>query len=214
MNYLIIDTTTEYLNIAYKTADKSGFYSDASPLKHSRTLMPAIDGILGESRLSAIDCIGVVIGPGSFTGIRIGVTTAKAFNFADPRIKLVGINSLRTKIMGVDVSQAEYAISIIDGGNKVCYVAVYSESTEILPPCALAVSELNIFLKSVTEPCIIMGDVKDIELPANIICKKSDAQKGLTSAFNEAVSKGLFLNHNGLEPLYIQVSQAEKNFRG
>jgi len=111
MNYIIIDTSGEYLTVIYKlrsraeseqdsllserrklaTLDRVGIHRDSSALMHSQTLMPAIAEILGEKRLKAIDCIGVVVGPGSFTGVRIGITTAKAFAFCDPRLKLVAI---------------------------------------------------------------------------------------------------------------------------
>ena len=65
-----------------------------SSLRHSENLLPEIEKVLGEDKVKDIDCIAVVVGPGSFTGIRIGVAIAKAFMLANENIKAISINSL------------------------------------------------------------------------------------------------------------------------
>jgi len=214
VNYLVIDTTSAYLGIVYKTAEKEGVYTDSSRLTHSQTLMPAIEAVLGGGRLKAIDYVGVVTGPGSFTGIRIGITAAKAFAFADSRLKLIGVDSLKAKVAGMVVPpETEYAVAVIDGGNKVFYAAVYSDGIEVLKPCALAAPELVKFLDSIGEPCAITGDIGDLMLPKNFIYAESVPEAGLKTAFLKEVQQENFLDYNSLNPLYIQLPQAEKDFR-
>jgi tRNA threonylcarbamoyl adenosine modification protein YeaZ len=65
--------------------------------KHLETLMPAVDELLiaKDFDIRNIDYLGVVVGPGSFTGIRIAVSTAKAMMMVNKNIKAVAVNSLR-----------------------------------------------------------------------------------------------------------------------
>ena len=95
MNKLIINTANDKLFIVLKVEDKVFSVSNNSKMHHNETMLPLIDELLKEHDLeiSQIDEIGVVIGPGSFTGIRVGISTVKAFRDA-LNITAKGINNL------------------------------------------------------------------------------------------------------------------------
>ena len=93
-------------------------------LTHSETLMPLIKQILEENKLtlSQIDLLVCDIGPGSFTGIRIGVATVKAFSDSLD-IPSVGISSLEG--LAYSIKKDGIICSMIDCKNDNCYYAVY-----------------------------------------------------------------------------------------
>jgi len=81
MNVLAIDTSTDYLSVAVlRDAATLGRLHQEARTSHSRLLVPAIRKVLARAglRLKDVDGIALSIGPGSFTGLRIGVTTVKA----------------------------------------------------------------------------------------------------------------------------------------
>lgn len=85
MTILAIDTSTDYLSIALVRDGKvvAGFHRKMR-MRHSSMLMPTLEKVLKKARvkLPAVDCLAISAGPGSFTGLRIGVTTIKGFSFA------------------------------------------------------------------------------------------------------------------------------------
>ena len=85
MTILAIDTSTDYLSLAIMRGDRIiARFHRKSHMRHSSILVPMIDRLLKKARLKlkAIDCFAISAGPGSFTGLRIGVTTIKGFSYA------------------------------------------------------------------------------------------------------------------------------------
>jgi len=85
MRILAIDTSTDYLSIAIlKDGSIAGRFHKMSAMRHSSMLVPMIDRLLkkAETKIDDIDCFVISAGPGSFTGLRIGVTTIKAMAYA------------------------------------------------------------------------------------------------------------------------------------
>ena len=96
MNLLAIDTTTDKLIVALKLNEEICFRNiETNGKGHNKLLLQVIDEIMNEKgiKLSEVDCFGVVVGPGSFTGIRIGVATVNALAFAMQK-PIVEITSL------------------------------------------------------------------------------------------------------------------------
>ena len=93
-------------------------------LTHSETLMPLIKNLLDECNMSLkdIDLLVSDIGPGSFTGIRIGVATCKAFSDSLD-IPCVGISSL--EVLAYNIKNDGLICSTIDCKNDNCYFALY-----------------------------------------------------------------------------------------
>jgi tRNA threonylcarbamoyladenosine biosynthesis protein TsaB len=85
---LAVDTATRRLAVAVLRGESVLAESSAeSERPHSETLLPAIDRVLGEARigLGALGGFAVSVGPGSFTGLRVALSTLKAFAFGDAR---------------------------------------------------------------------------------------------------------------------------------
>lgn len=93
-------------------------------LTHSESLMPLIKEVLEKCTLSLndIDLLVCDIGPGSFTGIRIGIATVKAF-FDSLEIPCVGISSL--EVLAYNIKENGIICSTIDCKNDNCYFALY-----------------------------------------------------------------------------------------
>ena len=125
MKVLSIDTSSNICGIAI--LEDSKLIKEISldnGLTHSESLMPAIDQIFKETNLNLkdIDLLVVDKGPGSFTGIRIGVSTVMAF--ADSLgIPCTGVSSLEALAYNVET----YGIicSLIDAKNSNCYFGLY-----------------------------------------------------------------------------------------
>ena len=85
MILLAIDTSTDYLSIALMRDEKIiGRFHRRSHMRHSSLLVPMIDRLLQRLRLKpdAVGCLAISIGPGSFTGLRIGTVTIKGLSYA------------------------------------------------------------------------------------------------------------------------------------
>ena len=94
---LTISTPTPTGSVAVTRGDELlGEATVNSPATHSDVLLPAVDNLLTDtgSRLEDVDAIGVVLGPGSFTGLRVGMATAKGLALA-AGVPMVGVSSLQ-----------------------------------------------------------------------------------------------------------------------
>lgn len=80
---LAVDTSQKIMTVAFLRGEKTIIERVEGEKNHSALLMPAIDRILKEAGLSAgdIDCFCLVTGPGSFTGLRVGLATLKGLTF-------------------------------------------------------------------------------------------------------------------------------------
>ena len=132
-------------------------------LTHSQNLMPLIKDLLDKNNLkiSDLDAFVCDIGPGSFTGIRIGVATAMAFVDCSNNVKYTGVSSLEA--LAYNIKEDGFIASIIDCKNDNCYYALYElkngKYTEILSPTAASIFEMFEHLKNTTNKTItFVGD--------------------------------------------------------
>ena len=132
-------------------------------LTHSQNLMPLIKDLLEKNNLkiSNLDAFVCDVGPGSFTGIRIGVATAMAFVDCSNNPKYTGVSSLEA--LAYNIKEDGFIASIIDCKNDNCYYALYElkngKYTEILSPTAASIFEMFEQLKNTTNKTItFVGD--------------------------------------------------------
>lgn len=128
MNILAIDTTSTGLSIALvKNGEMFSYTKEIGKSGHSATLMPSVKAMLDEHEvdINDIDVIGVVVGPGSFTGIRIGVSamTALAFATGAKRIAITAFELIaynrRDCIAGVDAGHGNLYLAECKNGKVV-----------------------------------------------------------------------------------------------
>lgn len=178
-------------------------------LTHSETLMPLIKQILEENNLSLknIDLLVSDIGPGSFTGLRIGVATCKAFSDS-LNIPCIGISAL--EVLAYNIKNDGIICSTIDCKNDNCYFALYELSngtyTILEEPTTKSVTEVLNLLNTKYSNKIInfIGDG---------IKEKS------TNCYLDVKNLGIagytkFINNNNIGknilPLYLKKPQAQK----
>lgn len=97
MNYLAIDASTEACSVALQVEGEIFSRYDLCPQSHSLQLLPMVDELLTQANIKLSQCDGLIFGrgPGSFTGVRIGVGVAQGLAFAAD-LPVVGISSLQT----------------------------------------------------------------------------------------------------------------------
>lgn len=120
MNILVIDSSCDSLTIALWSSEKLYSYKSMSARQgHSVMLLPAVDELLKQANISVndVDCFSAVVGPGSFTGIRVGVATANAFAYANKK-PLVSITTFepfaydsKDSVLAIDAKHGNYYVA-------------------------------------------------------------------------------------------------------
>jgi len=132
LNVLCIDTTTEYIVMSLQKGEKKSFYiSEKGCKKHNSILLTLVDTFLGDNDLSLadIDVFGVAVGPGSFTGIRVGVATVNAFALALGK-KIVAVTTLELPVKDDDT------MTLLDCKHDNFYCGIFTHGTvEYLALC-------------------------------------------------------------------------------
>ncbi|MBN2160574.1 MAG: tRNA (adenosine(37)-N6)-threonylcarbamoyltransferase complex dimerization subunit type 1 TsaB [Spirochaetes bacterium] len=135
MNILVIDTASPLEIIA--ACNRAGDVAISSPVNtsHSATILHGIDGSLGKLGLSPseIDCLGVGVGPGSFTGIRIAVSTARmlAQVLGKP---LVGVKTHLLYAISVDAQAGDSILIAFDAKKGRVFGALYRRGADLIAP--------------------------------------------------------------------------------
>lgn len=126
MNILGIDTSTKKANVCIKKDTTIFDKSINNEITHSEKLLPLVDESLKEAniKLNEINYLACSIGPGSFTGIRIGLSTVKAFAKVI-NVPIFAVSSLDVLAYTNIDDSSNYIISIMDAKNFRIYYAVY-----------------------------------------------------------------------------------------
>lgn len=131
MNYLAIDASTEACSVALQVSDAHNkkVYSryDLCPQSHSLQLLPMVDEVLKEAGIKLSQCDGLIFGrgPGSFTGVRIGVGVAQGLAFAAD-LPVVGVSSLQAMAQLAYIKhQKSQVIAVIDARMGEVYNGYY-----------------------------------------------------------------------------------------
>ncbi len=166
MLILGIDTATQVASVGItREADVLAEESRHEQANHTETLLPLISRVLEQAgvTLPEIEGIGVSIGPGSFTGLRIALGTVKGFAYATGQ-KVVGVPTLDA--LAYTVSEWEgkkwegLICPLLDARKREIYAALFRRDLEgnlikLLPDQALVPQQL---LEQITEPCLFLGD--------------------------------------------------------
>jgi len=140
VNLLGLDTSTPASAAAVLRADGEAFARDPAPADlsgrpaHSAELLPRAVAALADAGLAweDLDAVAVGVGPGAFTGLRIGVATARALAAAHD-LELRAVSSLAALAAGID---APVRLPLVDAGRGELFAALYEGDEERWPPFA------------------------------------------------------------------------------
>lgn len=126
MNSLLIDTSNQPLSVALMQNDEVlAEITTDSKQNHSVQLMPAISQLFEQSKIAKqqLDAIIVAEGPGSYTGLRIGVTVAKTLAYALD-VKLYGVSSLKALAATIDHTD-KLLVPVFDARRQAVYTGIF-----------------------------------------------------------------------------------------
>ena len=183
MNVLAIDTTTDKIVLALKKGDEEKYYVGTDGCKrHNAVLLEAIDRLLSDNgvKMNDIDFLCAVVGPGSFTGIRIGVATINALSMATGA-KIVEVTSLEQdddgtdKIVLLDCKHGNYYALSIRGSEKKYFETNEEELSSIdLPKEYLVASSPEKIVKQCVKKVL---NNEFVEQAKPFYLKKSSAER-------------------------------------
>lgn len=201
MNYLAIDTSGSHLTVLVIKNEKIYCeYVEDSGLKHSTTLMPLIERILGSTDLTVkdIDAYCAVTGPGSFTGIRIGIATIKGFSYAFSKPVL---NVTSFDVLAYNKRDGK-RLAVVDALHDNFYAQGYDGDNVVLPACFIGIEKL----KELSSEYEIISSSIICGVEATIVDLKQGFINAVTAKRDE-----LNDDRESLVPLYVRKSQAEEN---
>ena len=227
MKILGIDTSSMAASVAVIEDNKLICeYTINTKKTHSQKLMPMIENMLGLSDLNVreIDAIAVCEGPGSFTGLRIGMATAKAIAHVND-IPVIGVNSLEALAANMNLCDKKIC-SILDAQRNQVYTGRYQyEGTKLVEIKEIGIQQIDELLEELSqsgEQWILVGEavykyedkireISNIEIPAasNNVTKAGSLCSVAKVKFDEG--KDIFDCYT-VNPLYIRKSQAEEQY--
>ena len=163
MDYILhIDTTTKKCSVALAQDGDLMIQKEllSEEFSHSEQLHPFIEEVLKESGLksSSLSAIAISKGPGSYTGLRIGVAAAKGLCFALD-LPLIALNTLEIMVQPYEVSPYSFIIPMLDARRMEVYTAIFDETKKWIQETTAEVLTENTFTSIVNEQsCLIIGD--------------------------------------------------------
>ena len=227
MKVLGIDTSSNATSIAVIEDNKLICeYTVNTKTTHSQKLMPMIENMLkiSEINVNDMDMISICQGPGSFTGLRIGMATAKALSHVN-NLPIVGVNSLELLAGNMDLSDKKIC-SILDAQRTQVYMGQYkfenNKLVELKSVDVVEIDELLEELKSSNEEWILVGEavykyedkIKEIEnicvpAPSHNVNKASSLCTIAMNKYNQNID---VYDCYTINPVYIRKSQAEVQY--
>ncbi len=225
MRILGIDTSTKYAGVALV---EDGIVLAQSSLQfmasHSEKLLPEIVHILEimKTPLETIDYFAVSVGPGSFTGLRVSVSTVKGLAFATGK-GVIPVSTLEVLARGLPFVET-LICPILDARKKEVYTALFKwEGEKLIRIKKDSVIKIESLRSWLSEKTIFVGDGVDLyknqlsqflgeralfaKPPYNIPLPSLVALIG-----EERAKEGNFISAKDLQPLYLRKSEAEIKF--
>ena len=195
-------------------------YSQYTTLTHSRTLLPMAEDMLKncDVQISDVDIFAVAHGPGSFTGIRIGVSTVKGLAWASGK-PCTGVSTLEAMAWN-GISRGGYICPVMDARRSQVYNALFEikngKPVRLCDDRPVSLDDLANEIKAIPSPVFILGDGAAVTssyltkagipfetAPDNLIWQSAwgVAMAALSKTPGDADS---------LKPVYLRLSQAER----
>jgi tRNA threonylcarbamoyladenosine biosynthesis protein TsaB len=157
-----IETSTRRGSVAVFDGDKvTGALAHEEPNAHAERLLSLIELLLGElgHTRSSLDRIAVGVGPGSFTGLRVGIALAQGIALGLDR-PLVGLGSLAALAHAAPAGEARVRVPVLDARRGELFIGAYApDGRELLAPTAVPVAETAGFLRaSLADQVVLIGE--------------------------------------------------------
>ncbi len=224
MRILAVDTSAVCASVAVTENGRIRAQSSTNAgLTHSRTLLPMIDALLknSETPLDSIDCFACSVGPGSFTGIRIGIAAIKGLcdGTGKKALAVSTLEGLAWNLLGQNV----LACAVMDARCNQVYAALFDVSgekvTRLTKDDALRIDDLGEQLKQYVEkPIVFVGDGAEKcaaalgnSAAAPLVRFQNAASVALCA--EETFDEAKLLDAQQLLPVYLRLPQAERELR-
>ena len=225
MLILAFETSAKAASVALhdgKTLLAEGYQNTG--MTHSQTLMVMAEDVLSQCGKCAQDVTAVAVaeGPGSFTGVRIGVAAAKGFAWGR-EIPCYGISTLEAMAYTLGIYQG-YICPVMDARRAQVYNAIFyadrGQITRVTEDRAIALSELSEELKKLTESVFLVGDGSNLcyntlskEVPNLVLPPEHRMHQravGVALLAAQQAQQGISPGGAELTPNYLRLSQAER----
>lgn len=224
MKILAVDSSAKACSVAILDDNRIlGSYFINTALTHSQTLVPMIESLLKNTntQLDTVDCFAVSAGPGSFTGVRIGVSAIKgiAMPLIKPCIAVSTLEAMAYNLIDIDC----IVCAVMDARCNQVYNAMFRISdgiiTRLCDDRALSISDLADELKGYNESIILVGDgaelcynsFKELNQDISLAVEARRYQKAEGVAF-ASVNKEK-ISAAELMPAYLRLPQAERELK-
>lgn len=225
MKILAIDTSATAASVAVAQEDKIiGEYFINTSLTHSQTLIPMVEQLLKSVSMSIkdLDAVAVNAGPGSFTGVRIGVSAAKGIAFAD-ELPCISVSTLQS--MAYNILENDCVVcAVMDARCQQVYNAMFrikGKSVERLTDDrALSLEDLRRELERIDDKVFLVGDGTEITekyfngtLPNVVsapINKRIQNASSTALVACEMFKDGKTISPSELMPVYLRLPQAQR----
>ncbi len=211
MKFLAIDTANEYLCVlAHKDGRTATAFLPDCTMRHSVSLMEQVEKALTECDLTLPECdfFAAVVGAGSFTGIRIGVSAAKGFSLAlgKPSLPVTSFEVAAYNALG----SAEKTLCLVDALHDAYYACGFDKTGAVaLEPCYLTEEEvLDLAGQGYALRALRAGEEWSIGIAQKAQVQACNPANGLLNAVLEKASRGEF---GELCAVYVRKSSAELN---
>ena len=225
MRILAFETSAKAASVAILEDDRLlGESYQNTGLTHSQTLMTMAEDLLRNCGLTPQEVEGVAVaaGPGSFTGVRIGVAAAKGFAWGK-ELPCWGVSTLEAMALNLGVYRG-YVLPVMDARRAQVYTALFhadcGKYTRIREDRAISLEELGEDVKNLTEPIFLVGDGSLLcyntlsEKVPGLVCppehRMHQRAAGVGLAAWQKISSGEPGSGAGLTPNYLRLSQAER----
>ena len=222
MKILAMDTSSVNATVAVGDENKIlGEYTVAGERAHSQIIMPMLEDLLSRCGISLkdIDVFVVALGPGSFTGLRIGLAAMKTFASTLDK-KIIGISSLDEVAANFTMSD-KYICPIFDARRSDVYNAVYKDNEKITHD---RICHIDTVLNEMADKEVIfagdaVGKYKEKILGASNpnwkiapLHLSTQSASSLIYAAQKRIQNEAYDNADNLLPIYIRPSQAEREY--
>lgn len=221
LKILAIDTSSKVSGVAIISEEKIlAEFNTNNSLTHSQTIMPMVKAALDCSNIdiSEIDVMAACVGPGSFTGLRIGISAIKGMAFLK-NLPCVGVSTLKALAYNL-IEYNGVVCAIMDARCNQVYTACFEKGKRITDDQAISIEQLEQQLSEINSKIILVGDgakmhynrlkesIKNLEIADshNVLNRAASVALAAIDSYNNGEINTL----DELLPNYLRLAQAER----